>query len=87
MKYSVQPGLGEVSRAEPDLVLEEATAKAVKAMNLLALQSVIEGLAAPQAEVGSLKPADYGELAGVLSCRVCLRPIRDHEVTEFHTQA
>lgn len=67
--------------AGPDLELAEATAKAVRAMDYLALCAIIDGLnPAPGPNYG---PRDYGEMTGTLTCRVCARPIRCHEVVEF----
>lgn len=73
---------GEVmAPAEPDLELAEATTRAVRAMNYLALCAIIDGLnPAPGPNYG---PGDYGEMTGALTCRVCTRPIRCHRVSEF----
>lgn len=72
---------GEVAPAGPDLELDQAATKAVRAMDYLALCAIIENLnPVPGPNYG---PADYGEMTGTLICRVCTRPIRCHEVVEF----
>lgn len=35
---------------------------------------------------GNVSPAGESfEMTGILKCKACRRPIRDHGVTEFHT--
>lgn len=78
---SIVKAMGEVGQAGPDLELSEATVKAVAAMDYLALCAIIDGLnPAPGPNYG---PRDYGEMTGALICRVCARPIRCHDVSEF----
>lgn len=86
MKYSAPVGLGEVSRPGPDdPELDAAARRAVASMRFFALCADIEGLPLPEPGP-QYAPPDYHELAGKLECRICLRPIREHAIGEFHTR-
>ena len=77
--------LGEVAPpgSEPDPLLEEAETLAVKNMEYLAWRADMENL--PEPEPGpKYRPADWGDMTGKLICKACLRPIREHELGEWH---
>jgi hypothetical protein len=53
---------------------------ALAAVEYLAWRADVEGISPPQR---ANQWVSSEEMAGILECRLCLRPIRDHAVTEW----
>jgi hypothetical protein len=60
--------------------LDALARKVLPAVEYLAWRADVEGISPPQR---ANQWVSSEEMAGILECRLCLRPIRDHAVTEW----